>query len=140
MAASTNAVLTVAVPNTGVAFVVEAVTASDGSGNLTTLFTAGTNGSRLDSVDVHNAQALAAASSNMVVRVFVTDVNGANPTLLDEQAMVAATRSTTVAGSAIKFVFAGGLLLKSGQIVKVCQSVYAGVQDKNGFVGRGGDF
>ena len=49
-------------PNIGLASVAAANTASDGSGTLVTLFTAGVNGSRLNSIICRNAQASPAAS------------------------------------------------------------------------------
>ena len=130
----------VQVPNIGQARPGAANTASDGSGTLPTLFTAGTNGSRVDYVTVMNAQATAAASSAMVVRLFVTDATGANPKLIREQILGAATRSTTVVGASTTFSFPGGLLLKSGQLLKCAQSVYAGVQDVTDFNAYGGDY
>jgi hypothetical protein len=42
----------------------------------------------------------------------------------------AITASNTVIGATSTITFVGGLLLKSGQLVRVAQSVYAGVQDK----------
>lgn len=135
-----NNPLFVGVPNVGSARVAAANTASDGSGTLITLFTSGTNGSRLDRITVRNAQASAAASSIMVVRVFVTDTSGSNPRLYAEQALAAATRSASVIGANTTINFLGGLVLAAGQIVKVCQSVYAGVQDQNDFTAEGGDF
>jgi hypothetical protein len=139
MPANTDPVFTLTPRITGV-HVAAANTASDGSGSLVTAFTAGTFGSRLDEITVTNAQASAAASSAMVIRVFITDTSGANPRLLREQAMPTATRSTTAVGAQILFSFAGGLTLASGQLIQVCQSVYAGVQDQNSVVCRGGDY
>ena len=45
------------------------------------------NDNEVDEVRIKNGQATAAASSAMVLRLFITDSAGANPTLLDEQAM-----------------------------------------------------
>lgn len=127
-------------PKTTVARVAAANTASDGSGALVTLFTAGANGSLITQIKVTNAQIVAAASSAMVVRIFVTDSAGANPTLHTEVALPAATRSVSVIGTTTTLSLLAGIPLQSGQIVKVCQSVYAGVQDLNAFVCSGGDY
>ena len=127
-------------PNFSTAASAAANTASDGSGALVTLFTAGTNGSLITSIKASNAQIAALLSSSMVVRVFVTDTIGANPRLVSEAALPAATRSLTAVGATVTINFLGGLQLAAGQIVKVCQSVYAGVQDLTHFSAQGGDY
>lgn len=139
MPANTSPIFTLT-PNCGVNTIAAANTASDGSGSLVTVFTAGSNGSRVEKVRFRNGQATAAASSAMVVRVFVTDTGGSNPTLIGEAAMPAATRTTSVIGATALISFAGGLNIASGQIIKVCQSVYAGAQDLNHVVCEGGDY
>lgn len=126
-------------PNIGNCSVAAANTASDGSGSLVTLFTAGANGSRLERIRYSNAQASAAASSAMVLRFFV-DKTGSNPYLLAEVALATATRSASATGAFGIYSFPGGLALPAGAIIKVCQSVYAGVQDLMHFVAEGGDF
>ena len=127
-------------PNFSTAASAAANTASDGSGALVTLFTAGTNGSLISSIKVNNAQIAAALSSAMVVRIFVTDTVGANPRLVSEAALPAATRSLTAVGATVTINFLGGLQIAAGQIVKVCQSAYAGVQDLTHFSAQGGDY
>lgn len=139
MAANTTPIFGLT-PNTPTASIAAANTASDGSGTLVTLFTAGANGSRLDTITFTNAQATAAASSAMVCRVFVTDTAGANPRLISEIAQPAATRTTAAVGAAVSISYGNGLLLASGQIVKVIQSVYAGAQDLQHVVARGADY
>jgi hypothetical protein len=130
----------VQVPNVGQARPGAANTASDGSGVLTTLFTAGSNGSRVDYITIVNSQATAAASSAMSCKIFVTDISGANPRLRSEVLLAAATRSNTVVGASGTITFPGGLLLKSGQLLKCVQTVYAGAQDLVDFTAHGGDY
>jgi len=155
MAANTDPIFSLT-PNLPTATIAAANTARDGSGTLVTLFTAGANGSRLDAIKFISAQATAATSSNMVVRVFITDTAGANPRLFIEGAMTGLTASSTVIGSVVIFDFIngvtqanavlltngiyGGLILASGQLIKVTQSVYAGVQDQNHVTAKGGNF
>lgn len=115
-------------------------TARDGSGTLGTLFTAGTNGSRLDFVTFTSAQATPAASSAMVGRIFLTDTSGLNPVLIAEVVLATVTPSNTAAGQQQTVAFSNGLILASGQIVKVAISVYAGVQDQYQVIARGGDY
>ena len=105
-------------------------TASDGSGTLVTVVTAGIDGTRVDGVRFRNSQATAAASSNMVHRIFLTDTLGANPRLIGEVATATATRSTTVIGATSIFTFDQPIIMQSGQLLRVCQSVYVGVQDQ----------
>jgi hypothetical protein len=76
----------------------------------------------------------------MVGRVFLTDTSGANPVLIAEVAMPTITPSNTVVGQQQTIAFNNGLILASGQIVKVTQSVYAGAQDQFQVIGRGGDY
>jgi len=138
MAANTAPIF-VKTPNMGFARTIEANTASDGSGNLLTLFTAATDGSRVDSILIRNSQTTAALSTALVVRIFVTDTGGANPKLLDEVAVPAATRSTSVIGTAASITFPGGLFLKSGQLLKACASVFAAASQVD-IIAKGGDY
>jgi len=139
MAANTEPIFTL-VPNIGTAEVAAANTESDGTGDLLTLFTAGANGSRVEYVKYTNAQSTAAASSAMVVRIFVTDTGGANPRLIGEAALAVATRTVAVIGATGIINFTGGFSLASGQLLKCCQSVYAGAQDLMHFIAVGGDY
>jgi len=115
-------------------------TASDGSGALVTVVTAGTDGSRVDGVRFRNSQASAALSSNMVMRIFLSDTGGANYRLVGEVTLAAATRSTTVVGATSIFTFDQPIIMQSGQIMAVTQSVYAGVQDQNDAVAYAGNY
>ena len=139
MAANTEPIFTLT-PNIGMAEVAAANTESDGTGDLVTLFTAGAYGSRVEYVKYSNAQSVAAASSAMVVRIFVTDTGGINPRLIGEAALAAATRTVAVIGATGTITFTGGLNLASGQLLKCIQSVYAGAQDLMHFVAVGGNY
>ena len=139
MPANTTPIFTLT-PNIGMAEVSAANTESDGTGALVTLFTAGANGSRVEYVKFTNAQSLAAASSAMVVRIFVTDTGGANPRLIGEAALGAITRTVAVVGATGTITFTNGLVLASGQLLQCCQSVYAGVQDLMHFIAVGGNY
>lgn len=127
-------------PNIGFASVAAANTASDGSGALVTLLTAGEQGSRIERIRYQNAQISAAASSAMVIRFFITDNAGVNPKLLAEVALVATTRTTAVIGANGIYIFTNGLLIPAGTLIKVIQSVYAGAQDLMHYIAEGGDF
>lgn len=113
-------------------------TASDGSGSLVTVVTATTDGTRVDGVRFRNSQASASASSAMVHRVF-HDVGG-TIRLVGEVATAAATRSTSAIGATSIYTFDQPLILKSGELIKVCQSVYAGVQDQVDACAFSGDY
>jgi hypothetical protein len=139
MAANTSPIFTLT-PNIGMAEVAAANTESDGTGDLVLLFTAGAEGSRVDRIRYQNAQSAAAASSAMVAKFFITDTGGANPRLLVEVAIGAITRTVAVVGANGIYTFVNGLIIPSGTLLKVCQSVYAGVQDLMHYVCEGGDF
>lgn len=127
-------------PNIGQARVTAANTAGDGSGSLTTLFTPGANGSLLFKIEARNSQATAAPSSAMVSRFFLTDNAGSNPRLILELLIAATTRSNTVAGAYSFKEYPNGLFIASGQLLKVIQSIYAGVQDQMDYHAFGGNY
>lgn len=129
MPANTSPIFTVS-GNFTPARIAAANTASDGSGTLVTLVTAGANGSRVDGVRFRNAQLTNAASSNMVHRIFITNTLGANPRLIAEIATPAATRSATAIGATSIYTFDQPIIMQSGQLMSVCQSVYASAADQ----------
>lgn len=139
MPANTSPIFTL-VPNVGFARLAAANTARDGSGTLTTIFTAGTNGSLFNKITFTSAQAAAAASALKVMRIFVTDTSGTNPRLRGEILLPAITPSTTVIGAATTFTFTDGLVLPSGSIVQVCQSIYASAADQTDCIAEGGNY
>lgn len=139
MPANTTPIFTLT-PNAFTCSIAAANTARDGSGTLVTAFTAGANGSRIESVTFTSAQASAAANSAMVGKVFLTDTSGANPRLIAEITLPAVTASNTAIGQVQTITFTNGLIINSGQILKVCQSVYAGVQDQFHVLTKGGDY
>jgi hypothetical protein len=115
-------------------------TASDGSGTLVTVVTAGVDGTRVDGVRFRNSQATAALSTAMVHRIFLSDTGGANYRLIGEVATAAATRTASVIGATSIFTFDQPIIMKSGQIMAVCQSAYAGAQDQFDAVAYAGDY
>ncbi len=139
MAANTIPIF-VKTPDLTSASINAANTARDGSGTLVTLFTAGADGSRVDYIVFTSAQPSVAASSARVVRVFITDTSGNNPRLRVEAAMTAVTASNTVVGATTTITFTNGLLLASGQQIKVSQSVYASASDQTDVFAHGGDY
>lgn len=139
MPANTTPIFTLT-PNCPVVEIAAANAARDGSGTLVTLFTAGVNGSRIESITFTSAQATAALNSAMVGRVFLTDTAGANPRLINEIVITAVTASNTVVGANNTILFSNGLIIPSGCILKVAQSVYVGVQDKVHVIAKGGNY
>lgn len=129
-----------AIPNSIPESIAAANTASDGSGALVQFFTAGKEGSRVDAVVFRNEQAVQAASSDMLAKVFVTDTAGTNPKLIGEIAIPATTRNATTLGAKGVIIFTPALTLLQGQVLKACISVYAGVQDKTSVIAFGGDY
>jgi hypothetical protein len=139
MAANVSPIFTL-YPEVSSCTIAAANTARDGSGTLITLLTASIDGTRVERIKFTSAQATAAANSLMVCRVFITDSAGANPRLLEEIAFPAVTASDTVAGGTVTITFLGGLNLKSGQIIKVSQSKYAGAQDQVHVIAQIGNY
>lgn len=139
MAASTSPIF-IAIPNCQVSFITAANTARDGSGALVTAFTAGANGSFVSSITYTNDAAAVGASVLKVMRLFITDTSGANPTLYQEVLMPLITSSNTVIGATVAMTFANGLVIKSGQLLKVSQSLCATSADNSSVVVQGGDY
>jgi hypothetical protein len=119
---------------------VAANTASDGSGTIYTIVTAQTDGTRVDGVRFRNSQATAAASSAMVHRIYLSNTSGTNYRLIGEVATATATRSTTAVGATSVFTFDQPIIMQSGQIMAVSQSVYVGVADQFDAVAFAGDY
>jgi hypothetical protein len=104
--------------------------ASDGSGALVTLVTAGADGTRVDGVRFINSQATAALAGAKVFRIFLSDTGGTNHRLIGEVSVLAATRSTTAIGQTAIYTFDQPIIMRSGQVMSVIQSVFLGVQDQ----------
>jgi hypothetical protein len=66
----------------------------------------------------------------MVHRIFLSDTGGANFKLMGEVATAAATRSASAIGATSIYTFDQPIIMKSGQIMSVCQSVYASAADQ----------
>lgn len=139
MAANQNPIFTL-VPNAAVSTISSANTARDGSGSLVTAFTAGANGSRVDFITFTSSQATPAASAARVQRVFLTDTGGANPTLIQEVVLAAVTASATAIGATSTITFTNGLVINTGQIIKVSQSIYGSAADGTAVLVRGGNY
>jgi len=115
-------------------------TASDGSGTLVTVVTAGANGTRVDGVRFINSQVTAAAAGAKVFRIFLSDTDGSVYRIVGEINATAATRSNTAIGQTAVYSFDQPLIMQSGQILAVVQSVYAGVQDQTDAVAFAGNY
>lgn len=139
MPANTSPIFTI-LGNFTPARIAAANTASDGSGSLVTIVTSGTNGTRVDGVRFRNSQITAAASSAMVHRIFLTDTSGINPRLIGEVATATATRSTIAIGTTSIYTFDQPVIMESGQIMSVCQSVYASAADQFDAIAYAGDY
>lgn len=115
-------------------------TASDGSGSLVTLVTAATDGTRVDGVRFINSQVTAAAAGAKVFRIFLSNTGGTNHRLIGEVAAAATTRSATAIGQTAAYTFDQPIIMLSGQVMSVIQSVYAGAQDQTDAIAYAGDY
>jgi hypothetical protein len=117
-------------------------TASDGSGTLETLVTAVTDGTRVDGVRFINSQATAGvAAGAKQYRIFLSDTLGANPRLIGEVAAAAATRNnTSTIGQTAIYTFDQPIIMQSGQIMSVIQSIFLGGQDQTDACAFAGDY
>jgi hypothetical protein len=120
-----------------------ATTASDGSGAQFPLITGGVNGTRIDAVRFRNSQVALAASTAIVHRIFYapTSVTGsATSRLIGEVATANATRTTAAIGATSIYVFDQPLIMASGSVLHVCQSVYASAADQFDAMAFAGDY
>jgi hypothetical protein len=120
--------------------IILANTASDGSGTIYTIVTAQTDGTRVDGVRFRNSQVTAAASSAMVHRIYLSNTSGSNYRLIGEVATATATRSNTAVGATSVFTFDQPIIMQSGQIMAVSQSVYVDARDQFDAVAFAGDY
>ena len=120
--------------------IISANTASDGSSNIYGVVTGSTDGTRVDGVRFINSQVTAAAAGAKVFKIFLSDTNGANYRIIGEVAVGAVTRSATAIGQAAIYTFDQPIILRSGQIIAVAQSVFAGVQDQTDATAFAGDY
>ena len=133
-------------PNIGTTRISGSNTASDGSGTTYQLLTAGANGTRVDAIRIRNSQTTAAASSNMVHRIYYspTVVTGAPGSgsykLVAEVATATATRSTTAIGATSIYAFDQAFIMASGSALYACQSVYASAADQFDIQAFAGDY
>lgn len=120
MAANTNPIY-VLTPSNGIAsFVTGANTATDGTGTVSTVFTAGSNGGVFQGVRV-KANGTNAAS---VMRIFINNGSSAavtaNNALIGELPLSATTGSNNAAIGPDFFWPAGNLVMPSSYIINVC--------------------
>lgn len=83
------------------------------------LFSAGTNGSRIDQIDfVHSSSAQTQASVAAVGRIFLCDsAIGGNPRLIKEIALPLVTPSATAIGATYPITFTLPLFISSGEFL-----------------------
>lgn len=128
------------VPNVTVSQITAANTARDGSGTLVTVFTPGVFGSLVSQIAFTNNAAAVGACALKVMRVFLTDNVGANPTLLQEIVLPAIASSNTGIGATATITFTNNLIIGYGQLLKVSQSLCATAADNTAVVVQGGDY
>ena len=102
----------VGTPKNGIAQVSVANPARDGTGTLQTVYTAGANGSRIDSLQV---QAVATITSGMI-RFFISD--GTQNRLILELPVLATTPSATIPAWGASVEFNNGLILQANWQLK----------------------
>jgi hypothetical protein len=130
-------------PDIGTAVVTTANTTRDlsSTADAALLFTAGSNGSRVDTITfTHAAASQTQASIAAVGRVWITTSNaGANPRLISEISLPAITPNATTIGQQQTITFANGLFLASGQFLW-CAISATQTSGAYNVVARGGDY
>lgn len=130
------------IPEIGLATLVAANTARDGSGTITTVFTAGTDGALIKRIKFIPAQATAAAVGAKVCCVFISKDAGTTWHFYQEVAMATSTPSTTVAAvaSTQTINFPDGLVIDPNVQIGATITVYAGVQDRTQVILESGQY
>ena len=70
----------------------------------------------------------------------LSDTGGTNFRIIGEVIAAAVTRSTTVAGQTALYTFDQAIIMNSGQIMSVCQSVYTTAADQTDAIAYAGDY
>lgn len=130
------------VPNVGVVTLTAANAARDGSGTVSTAFTAGADGAFVKRIKFIPAQTAAAATTAKVACVFLSFNGGTNWHFYDEVALPTVTPSGTATGlTGTKiFPFPDGLVLPAGALVGVTITAYTGVQDRTQVTVEGSNY
>lgn len=116
----------VATPKNGVAQVSTANTNRDGTGTLSTVYTAGASGSRIDALVV---QATGTTTAGMV-RFFISNDGGTTKRLVGEVSVTAATPSATV--QAFSTTVTTGFMAK-GLVMQANAILYASTEKAETF-------
>lgn len=130
-------------PNNGRVRLTTANTTRDlsSTANAGLLFSAGTDGSRVDTIEFnHNATVQTQASIAAVGRVWLCDsAAGANPRLKREIALTAVTPSASAIGATFLMTFSPPLVLKAGEYLwaAISATQTSGAYD---VICSGGDF
>jgi len=115
-------------------------TASDGTGALVAVVTATADGTRVDGVRFTNSSATLGAAAAKVWRIFLSNTSGTSFRLIGEIIAAAVTRSATVAGQTAIYSFDQPIIMQSGQIMSVCQSVYTTALDQTDAIAYAGNY
>jgi len=131
-------------PKVGVAVLAAALTGRTVTGvtGLTLLYTAGTNGSLIDSIAYTQNGAISSAPSNNVLRIWRYTGAG-NAALIREIVISTATPSATAAGTngVENYVFPlNQMLVPAGSLLYCSLHTYAGAQDGYNVEAIGGDY
>ena len=117
-------------PKNGSAQIATANTARDGTGTLGTVYTAGTSGSRIDSIII---QATATTTAGMI-RFFESIDAGTTKRLIGEVAVTAATPSGTVAAFSTQIANGDSSgFMKKGYVLQANAILYAATNNAETF-------
>lgn len=130
------------IPNVGFASLTAANAARDGSGSITTAFTAGSDGAFIKRIKFIPAQATAAATTAKVACVFISTNAGSTWTFYAEVALPTVTPSGTATGEVGTkiFSFPDGLVIPNAALIGVTITVYSGVQDRTSVIVEGSNY
>jgi len=120
--------------------ILSANTASDGSGIIFPVVTGSTDGTRVDGVRFINSQVTAGAAVLKVFRIFLSDTAGANYRIIGEVSAALTTRSNTAIGQTAIYTFDQPIILRSGQIMAVAQSLFATIAEQTDAIAFAGDY
>lgn len=117
MAAGTSPIFVATPKNSGATTGVNANTALDGTGTVVTVFTAGTNGSKVEDIFLQHLGSNVATTVRFYVNNGSTNTVASNNTLIHEESMLVNTLSQVVAS--VSNTYRANIILTAGYKINV---------------------
>lgn len=130
------------IPNTFNTVIATASAARDGSGTITTCFTATASFSVVNKITIQNATTAAVGTSNInIARIYISDTSGLNYRIYKEIYIHSVVMGNATIGGIQFFEIDNGLYLKAGQQIGVSMATFSSTSlDKYNITVEGADY